>query len=126
MPPWVPDINEWHGVKGLGWVRYGVQTVLGCLKLDVSGQHFHNIRIVVQPGHGRGGVHYVAQGLEHDFITVRRMAERVVTVAHRKGISARPKDLVMVTGAKISIAVTFKIKRVGEPFSGDLAPIMQG
>eukprot|EP00983_Pelagomonas_calceolata_P021034 661162-Pelagomonas_calceolata.AAC.1 len=47
-----------------------------------------------------GGIHCVPQELEHDFAIMRRMAEGVATVAHREGISARPKDMVVVACAK--------------------------
>eukprot|EP00983_Pelagomonas_calceolata_P075729 1153120-Pelagomonas_calceolata.AAC.2 len=41
------------------------------------------------------------------------MAEGVATIAHREGISARPKG-------------TVEFKRVGEAFRRDHAPFMQG
>eukprot|EP00983_Pelagomonas_calceolata_P088289 1157171-Pelagomonas_calceolata.AAC.1 len=43
---------------------------------------------------------------------MRRMAEGVVTVAHREGINECPKDLVAMTCAKISVVCTVKFKRV--------------
>eukprot|EP00983_Pelagomonas_calceolata_P059837 1146102-Pelagomonas_calceolata.AAC.1 len=74
-----------------------------------------------------GGVHSMAQVLEHDFIIGRRMAERVATyVAHREGISVCPKYQVAATRAKINVVGTVKFKRVGEAFCGDHAPLMQG
>eukprot|EP00983_Pelagomonas_calceolata_P003808 123124-Pelagomonas_calceolata.AAC.1 len=59
----------------------------------------------------------------------RRSALRAVgvaTVAHREGINVRPKDLVPVTCAKLSVIGTVKFERVGEPFRGNHAPFMQG
>eukprot|EP00983_Pelagomonas_calceolata_P101881 1158746-Pelagomonas_calceolata.AAC.7 len=50
---------------------------------------------------------------------MRRTAEGVGAVADRKGISVRPKDLVAVTCAKISVIGTIEFKRAGEPFRGD-------
>eukprot|EP00983_Pelagomonas_calceolata_P078322 1154234-Pelagomonas_calceolata.AAC.3 len=73
-----------------------------------------------------GGVHCVAQELNYDFVIIRRMADGVAIVAHREGISACPKDLVVVTCAEISVLGTVKFKRVGEPFRGDHALFMQG
>eukprot|EP00983_Pelagomonas_calceolata_P131760 1161807-Pelagomonas_calceolata.AAC.9 len=89
------------------------------------GYHLHKTWVVVQPTNVgivaeaspvrqdneggnwfiglEGGVHCVAQELEHDFVIMRRMAEGVATVAHRECISACPKDLVAGTRAKISV-----------------------
>eukprot|EP00983_Pelagomonas_calceolata_P015798 501041-Pelagomonas_calceolata.AAC.1 len=55
---------------------------------------------------------------------MRRVAEGVATIAYRKGISARPKDLVSVTCAEVGVVGTVKFKRVGESFRGDHAPYM--
>eukprot|EP00983_Pelagomonas_calceolata_P022017 691033-Pelagomonas_calceolata.AAC.1 len=50
-----------------------------------------------------GGVYCMAQESEHNFITMRGMAEGEVIVAYREGVCMCSEDLVTVACAEISV-----------------------
>eukprot|EP00983_Pelagomonas_calceolata_P039702 1137299-Pelagomonas_calceolata.AAC.2 len=113
----VPDDDELHGVV-VQPTHVGVATEASPVGQEhEGGGWFVGLE---------GGVHSVAKGLEHDSVTMRRIAEGVATVACSEGISACPKVLVAVTCAKISVLGTVKFKRVGKTFRGYHAPVYAG
>eukprot|EP00983_Pelagomonas_calceolata_P058338 1145442-Pelagomonas_calceolata.AAC.1 len=124
-----------HHGKGIGMSSSKFEVRLSGMYFPDNNELHGKTWVVPQPAHVgvaakaspvRGRSALRGAGVEHDLVIMRRMAEGVATIAYRKCVSARPKDLISVARAEVGVVSTVQFKRVGEPFLGDHAPFKQG